>query len=359
MKTIITVTGIRPDFIRMSEIFKKLDKNFNHILVHTGQHYDDHLSKIFFKEFKIRKPDYNLNIGNKKNEHYHQLSILSVKFIDLLKKKKINPNLIIFLGDSNSVGLSFFLKKEGYKIAHIEAGMRSYDDRMLEEINRKVCDHCSDLLFVYHQDYKKNLLKENINKNKIFVVGNTIVEPSRFFLNNIKNLNYSLDFILIDIHRPENFKYKERLLNIFKFINFCKLKFNKRAIFLKFGRTMDYIKKYKINTQDINFIPLMGYYDFIKLQKESFFIISDSGTAQEESALIQKPVIVPRDFTERPQSYNNNCSFRLNINNKNDSWNNSINWINKYINHELNINTSWLGNGKTSSKIIDIISKRI
>lgn len=111
MKTIITVTGIRPDFIRMSEIFKKLDKNFNHILVHTGQHYENQLSQIFFEEFKIRKPDYNLNIGNKKNKHYHQLSILSVKFIDLLKKKKIKPNLIIFLGDSNSVGLSFFFKK--------------------------------------------------------------------------------------------------------------------------------------------------------------------------------------------------------------------------------------------------------
>jgi UDP-N-acetylglucosamine 2-epimerase (non-hydrolysing) len=158
----------------MSKLFIELDRKFNHILIHTGQHYDKILSDVFFEELNIRKPDYNLRIGSHNNKHYQQISFLAVRFIKLLKLKKINPDLIIFLGDSNSVALSFFLKKEGYKIGHIESGMRSYDKRMFEEINRTICDHCSDFLFVYHKDYKKNLELENIRKN-VYVVGNTIV----------------------------------------------------------------------------------------------------------------------------------------------------------------------------------------
>jgi len=149
-KTIITITGIRPDFIRMSEIFKKLDNNYNHILIHTGQHYDTTLSDVFFKELNIREPDYILNTGKNSTNHYEQLAYLSINIPKLLIDNNIIPDLIIFLGDSNSAAVSLPLKKEGYKIAHIEAGMRSYDKRMLEEINRTVCDHCSDILFVYH-----------------------------------------------------------------------------------------------------------------------------------------------------------------------------------------------------------------
>ena len=155
MKTIITVTGIRPDFIRMSEIFKKLDKNFNHILIHSGQHYNTLLSDVFFDELEIREPDYNLGIGGPNKEHFHQTSELSIKLIELIREKELNPDLIIFLGDSNSVVSSVALKKEGYRIGHIEAGMRSGDKRMLEEINRTVCDICSDFLFVYHENYKE------------------------------------------------------------------------------------------------------------------------------------------------------------------------------------------------------------
>ena len=153
MKTIITVTGIRPDFIRMSEIFKKLDSNFNHILIHTGQHYNKLLSDCFFKDLNIREPDYILDTGKNTNNHYEQLSYLSTNIVKLLKSNNLNPDIILFLGDSNSVCCSVPLKKEGYKIGHIEAGMRSNDMRMLEEINRKVCDVCSDIHFVYHQDY--------------------------------------------------------------------------------------------------------------------------------------------------------------------------------------------------------------
>ena len=237
--------------------------------------------------------------------------------------------------------------------------MRSFDDRMLEEINRKVCDHCSDLLFVYHKDYQTNLLRENINNKKIFVVGNTIVEPLNYFKKKINNLHNFEKFILVDIHRPENFKYKKRLQNIIKYLRFLKKTFKVKIKFLSFGRTLDYLQKFKINTRDIIFQPLVGYKEFIKLQQNSFFIVSDSGTAQEEPALLNVPVLVPRDYTERPQSYFFNCSFKIDMNSYNSTWNKSIGWIKKHKSNKIKCDTKWLGNGSVSEKIVKILKQKI
>jgi UDP-N-acetylglucosamine 2-epimerase (non-hydrolysing) len=171
-KTFVTVTGIRPDFIRMSEIFKKFDDNFNHVMVHTGQHFDTMLSDVFFNNLSIRNPDHNLHVGGEGKEHFHQTAEASVKLIELLRTLK-NVDGVIFLGDSNSVASSVAVKKEGYCVIHIEAGMRSGDRRMLEEINRVVCDSVSDILFVYHENYKQKLLKENEflrKQNEIFQI---------------------------------------------------------------------------------------------------------------------------------------------------------------------------------------------
>lgn len=351
MKTVVSIVGIRPDFIRMSKIFEELDKNFNHILIHTGQHFDTNLSKFFFDEFKIREPNFNLNIGGSGKEHFHQTAELSVKIIELLRLENIDPDLIIFLGDSNSVVSSIALKKEGYKICHIEAGMRSGDKRMLEEINRTVCDHCSDIMFVYHKNYRKKLIKENINKKSIYVVGNTIVEVCKKFSKKIK-LNPKLNNkILLDIHRPENFKYKNRMEWILRYANDCSKKYNVPIKMLNFKRTLNYINKFNLNLGDIEIIDLMNYSDYLKFIYDCKFIISDSGTAQEEPAILNTKVIVPRDFTERPESVENNCSFMLNHINFDLSF--------KWIESEKSCSTTWLGNGKTSKKIIKIIKDKI
>jgi UDP-N-acetylglucosamine 2-epimerase (non-hydrolysing) len=353
MKTIMTITGIRPDFIRMSDVFNELDKNFKHILVHTGQHYDKLLSDIFFDDLNIRKPDFNLGIGAAGKLHYHQQAELSVKIIELIKEKNLKPDLILFLGDSNSVLASIALKKEGFKIGHIEAGMRSYDERMLEEINRIACDHVSSFLFVYHKNYRKKLIKENISKDKIFIVGNTIVEP----LKKIADLSYfgKKEHILLDIHRPENFKYKDRLEKILYSAAEYGKKYSKPVKMLNFSRTVASLKNFSINIpENIEIIELMGYKSFIRFQQDSLFIISDSGTAQEEPALLNIPVIVPRDFTERPESVENGDSYMLLLNNKN-SFEESINFINFY----KSTNKSWLGDGNTSKKIIKILKRKL
>ena len=358
-KIVVSVTGIRPDFIRMKNVFNLLDQNFNHILVHTGQHYSKMLSEVFFKELKIRKPDYNLNIGSKKNEHFHQLANLSIKIIELFRKKKIKPDCIVFLGDSNSVSSAISLKKEGYKIAHIEAGMRSYDKRMLEEINRTVCDHCSDLNFVYHDDYKKNLLKENIHKNNIYVVGNTIKEVAKDFSNKFLKIPKKNNFILADIHRPENFLHKERLKTIVKLLNDYSIEFKIPVYLLNFKRTSDMLKYFQIKIHNIKLIDLMSYNDFLNNQYHSFLIVSDSGTAQEEAAMFKTPVITPRDYTERPQSMFNNCSFLFKLDDYKKNYKKSLLYLKKIKSNKLKIKTDWLGDGKTSSKIIKILKENL
>jgi len=348
MKTVVSITGIRPDFIRMCKVFAELDAHYHHILIHTGQHYDTQLSGVFFKELGIRAPDYILNAGKESTTHFEQLSYLTREIPTLFREHDIHPDLILFLGDSNSAGIAFPLKKEGYKIAHIEAGMRSYDKRMLEEINRTVCDHCSDILFVYHEDYKEQLAKENITEN-VFVVGNTIVEPFRMF-QSVMDVPKRKDMILLDCHRPENFKYPERLRNILQFGNDCAARYQLPVKMLYFKRLCDAINEYQIELGAIELIPLLSYKEYLETVYHSKFIISDSGTGQEEPALLATPVVVPRDFTERPQSYQYDCSVRLDANQLNHDA--VFQWLHEMETGARLMDRAWLGDGQTSALII-------
>ena len=348
LKTVMTVIGIRPDFIRMSAIFNELDKEFNHILVHTGQHYDKLLSEVFFDELEIRKPDYTLETGKNGGTHYHQLSYLSIAILELIKNENLKPDIIIFLGDSNTVCAALPLRKEGYTIGHVEAGMRSFDKKMLEEINRTCCDHCSHILFVYHNEYKKYLENENI-KHDVHVVGNTIVEVCKPFVPNEPKRE---DMILVDIHRPENFKFSSRMINIIDYANKCAKKYNLPVKMLKFYGTCKFLDEFKIDLGLIELVDLMPYKKYLTTVYHSKFIISDSGTGQEEPALFNTPVIVPRDYTERPQSVDANCSYMLNVNDLSNE-DMSYEYLDNIWNGKLQINTEWLGNGNTSKMVIE------
>lgn len=353
MKNILTISGIRPDFIRMSEVFRRLDEcpDINHQLIHTGQHFDKMLSDVFFDELDIRSPDFNLEIGGLGKEHFHQNAELTVKLIEIIRKQNLNPDLILFLGDSNSVLVAPSLVKEGYKVGHIEAGMRSYDRRMLEEINRIVCDHSSELLFTYHDDYTENLVREGIPRHNIYNVGNTIVEVANKFKEDIIKVDKKRDKILLDIHRPENFKYPKRLQKIFDIVNYLSRTYSIPCISLRFPRTYDFISKFDINTYSIEPVELMSYKTYLQAVYDCKFIISDSGTAQEEPALLKTPVLVPREFTERPLSYHTFCSRKL--------WLDSLSVPDDTINYldtaEQKMNPKWLGAGDTSVKILKSI----
>jgi UDP-N-acetylglucosamine 2-epimerase (non-hydrolysing) len=355
LKTVVTVTGIRPDFIRMSAVFKLLDQHFNHILIHTGQHYDALLSDVFFEELEIRKPDHNLNIGGPGRMHYHQAADLSVKLVELLNSMTTRPDVVIYLGDSNSVVSAVAVKKEQYRIAHIEAGMRSYDMRMLEEVNRKVCDHCSDFLLVYHDDYKAQCVFEGISPSKTMVVGNTIVEVLQDNIDDLMRRPKWNNYILMDIHRPENFNYRDRIQNIIAYGNIAGQRFKVPVKMLKFGRTMQKITEWDIDLGSIEPIEMMSFRSYLEEQYHAKFLISDSGTAQEETALLRTPVIVPRDFTERPQSVKFDCSKMVNMNSEDPTWQKCLDWVADGPEME----TGWLGDGLTASRVIETLRKQL
>jgi UDP-N-acetylglucosamine 2-epimerase (non-hydrolysing) len=341
---IITVAGIRPDFIRLSEVIRRLDNSScKHTLIHTGQHFDNKLSQVFFEELEIRQPDYNLGCGG--GDHIDQMVKLVPAMRDLLAKivDPREPHVVVFLGDSNSVLVAPFLKKEGYKIAHIEALMRSGDMRMLEETNRICCDSVSDILLTYHRDY----LRYNVNLfGESYVVGNTIVEPTR---KHMPTGEQTQSHILVDIHRPENFKDPVRLSAILGICEHIAKYEDIPLFFLEFPRTMKAIKDYGMKMPSFNTIPLMKYRQHLIVQYHSKYIISDSGTDQEQPAILGVPVFVPRSHTERPQSYFNSCSEQLIL-----SCSSPKNMAASANKMRRLMNDSWLyGNELTSEAIVD------
>lgn len=354
---IVTITGIRPDFIRMSKVFEKLDQNFEHIMIHTGQHYDDELSKIFFNQLKIRKPDFTLATGKNSSNHYEQLSYLSKEVIYLLKQKKIEPSIILFLGDSNSALVSAPLFKEGYKIGHIEGGMRSYDRRMPEEVNRVICDYVSDLVFVYTPLYKERLVKENKNPDQIFVVGNTIVEIVKQYM---PTGTRSKDFILADIHRSENLKCVGQLNHILTYLNELSKKTGLEVRLVKFNRSVKMIEQNNLlaGKKNIKLIGPYGFLDYLNLQYNAYGIVSDSGTSQEECPLLGVPVAVPRLKTERPESLENGNSILVGETRPiNKMVKETISFFENYSVSKKQL--KWLGDGKTSEKIINILKRKL
>jgi UDP-N-acetylglucosamine 2-epimerase (non-hydrolysing) len=344
----------------MSAVYKRLDECTDHCLVHSGQHFDTILSGTFFDEFNIREPDYNLDIGKDSPSHWMQLSNLTRRLFELIKRESLNPDLILFLGDSNSVCCSLPLKKEGFKIGHIEAGMRSGDRRMLEEINRVTCDHCSDILFTYHNDYRDNLLLENVKQESIHVVGNTIVEVCKPIADKLKQRPSARNQIIVDIHRPESINDPNRLHNILRLAEYLGNVYRVPVRFLKFSRTMRAIKKAGLDFGSITPVALMGYGDFLREQYDSVCLVSDSGTAQEETALLNTPVLVPRDYTERPQSVVFGCSAMVNANNvRQVDVNRYVEWVDMTLSEPDRMKTEWLGDGNTAQKIVEIIERII
>lgn len=356
-KQIVTITGIRPDFIRMSEIFIGLDDAFDHVMVHSGQHYDDELSRFFFKDLDIRKPNFVLETGLKSTTHYEQLAYLSVEIPRLFEREKLIPDLVMFLGDSNSALVSAPLFKAGYKIGHIEGGMRSYDRRMPEEVNRVVCDYVSDFIFVYTPLYRERLLQENKNPDGIFVVGNTIKEVAEKYMPTGPR---SKDFIVADIHRNENLASHQQLRHVLEFLNALGDKTGKPVRLVKFNRALRLIEEYDLlsNLDKIEIVGPYGFLDYLRLQYNAFCVVSDSGTSQEECPLLGVPAIIPRNYTERPESCDNCNSILVGEDNPIEQMLEiSLNYLNNYSVSPKQL--EWLGDGNTANRIVTILKEKL
>ena len=326
---ILTLTGTRPELIRLSIIIKKLDSLVNHILVYTNQNYDKNLSTIFFDELDIRNPDYYFNSGYKSFGEFLGNSI--IEFEKILKEE--SPDKILVLGDTNTGLLSIIGERYKIPIYHMEAGNRCYDDRVPEEINRKIIDITSTYNLPYTENSKQNLINEGFHKNKVLKTGNPIFEVLNHYKEEIEesdileklhllngdsnNPNPMIkrilkDYVLVTIHRAENVDNEDNLLEIFKFLN--DISHDKIVIFPIHPRTKSKIEdKIKINN-NLNLVEPMGFFDFVKLEKNAYCVISDSGTVTEETMIFGVPSLIVRESTERQELIENGSSILTGIN---------------------------------------------
>jgi len=302
MYKILTLVGTRPELIKMSVLIPKLENYFNHILVHTGQNYDYNLNKIFFKELKIKKPDFFLDVKDKNLSK--MISNIIYKTDVILEKTK--PDAILIYGDTNSCLGIISAKRRKIPIFHLEAGNRCFDQRVPEEINRKVVDHLSDVNMVISSHAKQNLLDEGIKKDFIFHVGSNMQEVVEKFKKNIEKSKIleklrlrSQEYILVSLHREENVDEKQKLRKILISLNKIKKENNIRIIISTHPRTKNNMSKFKMNYKNLEFLKPFGFYDYCNLQKNSFCTISDSGTIFEESSILNFPAITVRDSHER------------------------------------------------------------
>jgi len=300
---IMSIFGTRPEIIRLSRIFSKLDANFEHVMVNTNQNFTPELNAIFFSELEIRKPDYNIKVST--DQYGKEIGDIIEKSEKILLKEK--PDVLLILGDTNSGLAAIPASHHGIKIAHLEAGMRAYDFRMPEEKNRTLIDHLSSVLLPYTTYSRENLIRENIHPSKIYVVGNPIVEVIDYFLPKIEKSSIlkklklkPSQYFLITSHRSENVDEPHKLSNIISGLEKLHSKFKKRIIYPIHPRTLSKLNKKKL-PKGIEFIKPLGFFDFSKLEKNAFCTITDSGTIPEELLYFRKPCVTIRDSTERPE----------------------------------------------------------
>jgi len=303
---ICTIIGTRPEIIRLSRIIFKLDKLCEHILIHTGQNYDQKLNDIFFQELKIRLPD--IFLGCHTGVFGEQIGVMFTQIEQLLLKNK--PDKVLILGDTNSGLCAIVCERLGIPVYHLEAGNRCFDKRVPEEINRKIIDSISTINLPYTNLSKENLIHDGVSKNKIFVVGNPIYEVLTHHQKEIeqssilKKLNLKPQkYFLSTFHRAENVDNFLTLKQIVGGLSLLTSRFNLPVICSIHPRTLDKIKKWTIDTDNPNilFSEPFGFFDFVKLEKNAFCIVSDSGTVAEESCILHTPNVIIRNSTERPE----------------------------------------------------------
>ena len=304
---VITIFGTRPEIIRLSSIVRDFDKKFNHIMINTMQNYDKNLNKIFFEDLNIRKSNYTIKI--KENNAINFISKIILEADKIFLKEK--PDAIFILGDTNSALTAISAKKNKIPIFHYEAGNRSFDLRVPEEVNRKVVDHLSDINLTYSEESRNNLIREGINPQNVFNVGGPLNEVYQYNKKKIIKSkimeSYSLkndDFFLISFHRQENLEDKNILNNFYKFLSYLEKKHKKKIIFSTHPRTFEKIKKNKLikNSKLIKILKPFSYTDYLNLQMNAKLVFSDSGTINEEADILRFKAINIRENHERHEA---------------------------------------------------------
>jgi UDP-N-acetylglucosamine 2-epimerase (non-hydrolysing) len=305
---ILSIVGTRPNFMKIAALADEFErKGVEHVLIHTGQHYDKEMSKLFFDDLKIPKPNLNLGIGS--GSFGEQTANIILQLEKVLINEK--PDLVVVVGDVNSTFAGALIAKHlGIKVAHVESGLRSFDMAMPEEINRMLTDKISDFLFTTEESGNKNLLKEGVDKNKIFFVGNVMIDT---LLKHKEKSNQSQilkklgikksDYCVLTLHRPSNVDNADNFRNVLEILE--KVQDKIKIVFPIHPRTRKNMESLGLGDKIKSMKNLVitdpcGYLDFLCLMSNSRFVLTDSGGIQEETTVLGVPCITLRDNTERP-----------------------------------------------------------
>jgi UDP-N-acetylglucosamine 2-epimerase (non-hydrolysing) len=301
--------GTRPEIIKMSPVVRELQRRQqNYFILHTGQHYSYNLDKVFFEQLRLPQPKYNLEVGS--GSHAQQTGKMLIGVENVLRDE--SPDIVLVEGDTNSVFASALAAtKLHIQVGHVEAGLRSYDRNMPEEINRILTDHCSDYLFAPTEKAKQILLGEGILENKIFVTGNTIVDAvfqnlelakrnsnSEFSVLNLQPGNY----FLVTLHRQENVDNQIRFASILEGLDRVAAEFNLPTVYPVHPHSRKRIDEFGLNHKNITLIEPVSFLDFLQLESNARLILTDSGGVQEEACILGVPCVTLRDNTERPET---------------------------------------------------------
>lgn len=307
MKKVISVVGARPNFIKIAPVhkaFQAYKDTVTHLICHTGQHFDEKMSKVFFEELEMPKPDFYLGIGG--GSHAVQTARIMVEFEQILLSEQ--PDLVIVPGDVNStLAASIVASKLHIPVAHVESGLRSYDRKMPEEINRVLTDEIADLLFVTEKSGLENLAKEGVASDKVFFTGNVMIDSLVYYMPKIdaSDIHALLGiekqaYILATFHRPSNVDSEDQLREVIDTMNM--LAEESPIVFPIHPRTKNMLEKFGLTGLHENIIlsEPIGYLDFLALTKHAQLVITDSGGIQEETTFLNVPCLTVRNNTERP-----------------------------------------------------------
>lgn len=304
---VLTIFGTRPEIIRLSLVMKILDRHCDHVTVHTGQNYTESLSDIFIRDLGVRTPD--IHLGVRANSFGEQAGQILSLVDGVLAEHK--PDKVLILGDTNSALAAIVAARRGIPVFHMEAGNRCFDDRVPEEINRRIIDHSSSVLLPYTERSRENLTAEGIERERIYVTGNPIYEVLQSFSEQIESSSAISDhnlinreYFLVTLHRAENVDLPDRLVKIFSAFDSISKKFDKDILISVHPRTAARLTESDINpeTTRIRLLEPLGFFDFVKLEKNALAVLTDSGTVQEECAIFGVPNVTLRDVTERPET---------------------------------------------------------
>ncbi len=304
---LMTFLGTRPEIIRLSVIIKVLDRFCKHVLVYTGQNYDENLSQVFFRELGVRQPD--IDLGVQTSDFAEQVGQIITRAGEAMQKVK--PDRVMILGDTNSGLAAIVAARRGIPVFHLEAGNRCYDDRVPEEINRRIIDHCSTVLMPYTNRSRDNLLREGIEHDRIFVIGNPIYEVLKTYSPEIEAGDVlgrlglqPRKYFLVTMHRAENVDDPERLKSLLEGLHQVEAKFQHPILVSLHPRTRDKMSQYglAVRSELIHLLDPLGFSDFVTLERNARCVLTDSGTVQEECCIFRVPNVTIRDVTERPET---------------------------------------------------------